>query len=198
VHSDNSFFSLVIGDKVVRGTTDIVLVPKRSPKGDLAEYCMVLFEYKPVENLQLDAYTNQAKLKFLAASIMSKFPVIFIITNLVNKAFGYKLKMENGKYYLVEIDFDSLPAMADYIAEYIKIEGGPMNYVTTFLPDDSNNEDIKTAVQFKRQKVFDLNDADEFQKFQDIVEDPDLPSYLKCHHCRTRTIFDIECNSLSV
>lgn len=47
------------------------------------------------------------------------------------------------------------------------------------IPQQSNHPEMRTSNNFKRQKNFELNDCEEFERFKDFAEDPDLPQHFK-------------------
>jgi hypothetical protein len=182
VHSNTRFFSTQIGKKLIRGTTDIVMVPKQYAISAVAESVLLLFELKLDEEFDLNMYANQVKLEFLAANTLSKFPVRSIVTNLIDKAYGFRMMQVDDNFVLYEIKYASLSAMANSIAEYLQNdENGLIKYTKSVRLRESNElQDMVMSRSFKKQKIFEIEqDLEEYERFEELANDPELPKHLK-------------------
>jgi hypothetical protein len=75
----------------------------------------------------------------------------------------------NHGYALVESIYDSLTAMALHITDFLGNEDGKVHII------DATDPDMVILQKFKKQKIFRYKrDFEDFEKFQDLVQDSDL------------------------
>ena len=182
VHNKSNFFQVRIGSDPIRGTTDIVMVP-RVYLGftEIADGALVLFEIKPVD-FNLENYINQVRLEFLASSSTSTFPSRVIVTDLNSKAFGLRMTQTPGRdeYVLTQTTYTSLAAMANHIADFINQENGVLTYANNLYAfPETLHAEIQVSRNFKRQRIFEVIDCEEYERFKELADDPELPRHLK-------------------
>lgn len=182
VHNKSNYFQVEIGSDSIGGTTDIVMVP-RAYVGftDIADGALVLFEIKPID-FNLENYIDQVRLVFLASSSTSTFPSRVIVTDLNSKAFGLRMTQIPGRdeYVLTQTAYTSIEAMANHIADFINQEHGVLTYANNLLafPEPLHPE-MQISRNFKRQRIFEVIDCEEYERFKELAEDPELPRHLK-------------------